>query len=178
MRPQGDIMTKWLVEHLQRGNEKRQEVPWIVVLNHHVLYCAKGVSAGKINKDCTVQAGIMRGYLEDIYYNNSVDLVLQGHLHFYERLGSLYKENLVMPEIETEHLIVNAKAPVYVVSGNAGNRFGKNDPLSKEYEAWLRASTLEFGFGKLQVTNKTTLFWQQYSSENLDVVDNFYLEKY
>ena len=178
MRPQADIMTRWLVDDLESANQNRESVPWIVVLHHHALYCTKDVADGKIDKDCEVQPAIMRGYLEDIYYNYTVDLVLQGHLHHYERLGSLYREELVQSEVEALHLIVNAKAPVYVISGNAGNGFGKNDPLSKDDEPWLRSSTLEFGFGKLQVVNKTTLFWQQYSSEELDIVDNFYLEKY
>ena len=176
MEVEAEVMTNWIKDDLINANLKREDVPWIIVGKHHSLYCNEN-SHGHINsRNCEVQSDILRKVLEDILYNNTVDLVVQAHLYNYQRQTSIYKDMMITPETDEAHLMMNAKAPVYIVNGNAGNKNGKNHVLPKVPADWVKMSSSDFGFGTLQV-NKTTLFWQQYSTEKTRILDYFYLQK-
>ena len=176
MEVEAEVMTNWIKDDLVKANLRREDVPWIIVGEHHSLYCDEDWIGGVPSRDCDVQSGILRKVLEDIYYNNTVDLVVQAHLHNYQRQASIYKDMMITPETDEAHLMMNAKAPVYIVNGNAGNKNGKNHVLPKVPADWVKMSSSDFGFGTLQV-NKTTLFWQQYSTEKTRIIDYFYLQK-
>ena len=174
---EAEVMTQWLSEDLGTANGNRELVPWVVVMQHHALYCNGDAENQEGDLDCYYQSGILREILEDLLYNNRVDLVIQAHVHNYQRLASIYKEAEVEAQVDEENLIVNAMAPVYMVVGNAGNRQGKNDPLPNPLANWTRMASNDFGFGRLQTVNRTTLYWEQYSIERYDIIDYFYLQK-
>lgn len=177
-KDQAEIQTNWLKNDLYQANLNRGEVPWIVMMHHHALYCVKKLNDTDVNQDCVLESGVMRKHLEEIYFTNKVDLVMQAHVHHYERSGSIYMNLTVIPEQEGNNFVINAKAPIYIVTGNAGNKRGKNDPVPLNHCLWTKVTSDEFGFGKLEVVNKTRLYWEQYSSETNSLVDYFYLDKF
>ena len=54
--------------------------------------------------------------LEEIFYKMSVDIVVQGHEHNYERLWPVYKSQV------TNYSYINPSAPVQLISGAAGSQ--------------------------------------------------------
>ena len=52
---------------------------------------------------------------EEVFYKMSVDIVVQGHEHNYERLWPVYRNNV------TEYTYNNPSAPVQLISGAAGS---------------------------------------------------------
>lgn len=171
-------MINWLKQDLELANKNRNAVPWIILLHHHALYCTYTAEDSDSYGDCILQTKLMRSNLEDIYYQNKVDLVVQGHLHRYERETAIYQNLTVPSEYDGDNVHVNANAPVYIVSGIAGNQFEKNDPSTHNPYSWNRKLSEDYGFGKLTAINKTHLLWEQYSSETKGLIDFLYLVKY
>ena len=52
--------------------------------------------------------------LEQVFYDNGVDIVIQGHEHSYERLWPVYNETVMAKNYS------DPKAPVHIISGAAG----------------------------------------------------------
>ena len=52
--------------------------------------------------------------LETLFYENGVDVIIQGHEHSYERLWPVYNETV------TAKNYINPRAPVHIISGAAG----------------------------------------------------------
>jgi hypothetical protein len=170
-------MKKWLKDDLEKAKKNRDEVPWIVTFHHHPLYCSHQVGDKSFREDCEIQTSIIRHNLEDLFYNYSVDLVLAGHVHHYERQTAIYKNKTVASGIDTTYHHHNAKAPIHIISGNAGNRLQRNDPVSRTPDDWSVFMSPDYGFGRLTVMNKTCLLWKQYSSESNKLIDHLYITK-
>ena len=102
----------------------------------------------------------MREHLEDIVYENGVDLYIAGHLHNYERNSPIYKNETVKSDYDDFHTHINAKAPVYILSGVAGNNHKKNDPLSTTPALWSRVRSLDYGVARLKVFNSSALYFE------------------
>lgn len=168
----------WLEDDLKKANENRNNTPWIVGYSHHPLYCAYNQNDSQSLWDCRKQSDIMRDYLEELYYENNVDLIVSGHVHNYQRNSPIYNDSFVHSDYDDQHMHINAKAPVYIISGNGGNDKGGRDIVVKTEVEWSMAQSYEFGFGRLSGLNRTHLLWQQYSSEREDtVIDYVYLIK-
>jgi hypothetical protein len=73
---------------------------------------------------------MLREIFEDILYDAGVDIYFQAHVHNYERDAAIYKNLTVASDIDEQNLHFNANAPVYIVTGNAGNEEGHNDVIS------------------------------------------------
>lgn len=178
LKGERETQTNWLIQDLKKANENRINVPWIITLHHHLLYCSHDPSDSGSRKDCEVQAAVIRHSLEDIYYENKVDLVLSGHVHHYERQASVYKNQTVYGEVDELNKHVNANAPIHIISGSAGNWIRKNDPAAPNPCLWTRFMSDDFGFGTLSVLNETALLWEQFSSETNKMIDWVYIIKY
>jgi len=103
--------------------------------------------------------------------------MLQAHVHSYERDKPIYKNLTVQSDYDDKHTHFNAKAPLYILSGNAGNREGHNEPLPPFYKDWGVYMADDFGFGKLFVYNETHVLWTQYSATLMKVDDYVWLIK-
>ena len=170
-------MKKWLKDDLGKANKNRKSVPWIVTFHHHPLYCSHQQGSNQIREDCEIHTQIIRNHLEDIFYNNSVDLVLAAHVHHYERQKPIYKNLTVESSKDEKHLHVNAKAPIHIISGSAGNKHKRNDPISNTPDDWSVFMSQDYGFGRLTVLNTSCLLWKQYSSETNNLIDWVYIRK-
>jgi acid phosphatase type 7 len=137
---------EWLRQDLQSVD--RSVTPWVILQMHRPLYCSEG------GYDCNQNAAHLRNQIEDILYNNHVNLVLYGHQHTYERLYATYKNqptqlNYTMPS-----------APVYVLNGAAGNDEGLKHHYDQQ--SWSAFHLNEFGWGAITVQDAHTLKWEYF----------------
>lgn len=119
----------------------------------------------------------MQYHLEEIINENDVDFVIQAHLHNYERTTPIYKNETVLDETDDSCTHNNPQAPIYIVTGNAGNKKGRNDPASKTPQKWSRDVRDDYGYGRLKAYNNTHIYWEQYSSQNKKVLDYVWVIK-
>ena len=118
--PFGDQLG-WLESDLDKAVQNRDVVPWIVVGGHRPYY----TEANPYLSDRAVREAI-RAAFEPILIKYSVDVVFMGHVHWYERLWPVFN-NTVQQRNYTD-----ATAPIYIVSGAAGNGEGTRYPQSRE----------------------------------------------
>ena len=111
-----------MFDDLAKANtpEARTEQPWVVAMAHRPMYCSD--SDGD---DCTERDNVMRtGYkhevykLEDLFFNNSVDLQVYGHEHNYKKSFPIYDYILELPEDLSYYK--DPKFPVHIISGAGG----------------------------------------------------------
>lgn len=173
----------WLMQDLKDANVRREEVPWIVVMGHKPTYCnidwtrpLETSKAFRSNNNCYKQSPELRTYIEDILYENKVDLYIGAHVHKYERNGVIYRNHTYPSEREDDHYVFNPSAPVHILTGIAGNDHGPN-PLSPTPQLWSKVQGNQYGFGMLRVPNRTHLLWEHYDSTTRKVHDFLTIEK-
>jgi hypothetical protein len=170
----------WLKEDLAQANKERDIRPWLILGSHHPLYCSVNwLTEGKLksNSDCGVDTLKLQAILEDLFYDNAVDMYFQAHVHNYERDAAIYKNLTVPSDYDSENLMVNPKAPIYITSGNAGNDEGHNDLASPTPQDWSRFLSNDYGYGRIVVHNSTHLYWEQISSPQRKVIDHLWVVK-
>lgn len=169
----------WLLQDLDQANHNRNTRPWLIVLSHHPLYCSVNwrIPLLKGNGDCGEDALMLQQKLEEVFYQNGVDLYVQAHVHNYERDGAIYKNQTVNSEFDGTNIHVGPKAPIYITNGNAGNYEGHNDPTSPTPQDWAQYWSNDYGYGRLTVFNNTHLYYEQYSAIEVDQIDYVWIVK-
>lgn len=154
---------KWVEEDLIQANQNRQAQPWIVIMIHRPLYCSSH------GRPCTTDSTILTNALEDLFHKYKVDLVLQGHVHNYERSLPQYRGKF-------NSSYTNPNAPVYVVNGAGGNREGTNGFSGPNPAGWpFRLA--DWGYGIITISNSSSLQWQFFTSSDMQLKDSFTLSK-
>jgi hypothetical protein len=142
----------WFDKDLKNHADAR----WKVAHFHRPLYCAKDVDCGKR----LVDAGV-----EQLLYQNQVDIAFVAHEHTYERTYPMYQGQLTATGVYS---------PVYMMQGASGNREGnKGDypPLS-ELPSWVASVHNDIGYGILtQAADGQSLSWNFYNSETETALD-------
>jgi len=120
---EGSPQISFLKVALEKANANRASIPWVVVTLHKPLYCSmEGTPGGYADK------------LEAILNGNSVDLVLTGHMHGYERIHPVQQGTvLVQPGslpigeggVNVDVYSPEGKGPVQLMQGNAGGMQGE-----------------------------------------------------
>lgn len=174
---EADTQNNWLIQDLAEANANRDVRPWIIALAHHPLYCSQDWFESGSQNDCGKEPSILKPYVEDIFYKNGVDIVFQAHVHNYERDAAIYQNKTILSDYDDLHTHINANAPVFITSGNAGNVLGHNDPASTTPQPWARFLSNDYGYGRLNVFNKTHLYWEQFSSQALTEIDYVWIIK-
>jgi hypothetical protein len=174
---------EWIKADLETANRNREAVPWVIALAHRPYYCLlnyrESVNQSSLvssNKDCGYRATRLRGLLEELFYSAAVDLVLHAHVHNYQRTGPLYHNQTVPSAYDEQHRHVNAEAPVFILTGAAGNREG-NDLLSPTPQLWSLFQARDLGYGHLKIVNETHLYWEQWDAVSDTRIDYLWLEK-
>ncbi|XP_064480841.1 acid phosphatase type 7-like [Ornithodoros turicata] len=158
----------WLVKDLKKANlpENRKQRPWIIVAAHRPMYCT-----GFFDRDCSNSNSVMRkGFplshafgLEDLLYENGVDLYFAGHQHSYERLWPTYNNKVYNGSYEQPY--VNPRATVHVVTGAAGCDEGLS-PFMEIPQAWSAKRILDYGYMSMTLLNGTHVALEQISTSN------------
>jgi len=107
----------------------------------------------------------MKDEYEQLFYESRVDLVLQGHIHAYERTYSTYQWQ------------VKKGAPVYLTNGHAGNDEGLYKHWQDPQPKWSAYRESVFGFSTIEIFNVTHLHWQMIRANDSMVRDDFWLIK-
>jgi Predicted phosphohydrolases len=169
----------WLKADLAKANENRSLRPWLILLSHHPLYCSVNWNLPLLqdNGDCGVDTLVLQAALEDLFYENGVDIYFQAHVHNYERDGPIYKNQSIPSEYDGPNVHIGPNAPIYITNGNAGNEEGHNDPVSPTPQDWAQFWTNDYGYGRLIIYNNTHLYYEQYSAPQLNVIDYLWIVK-
>lgn len=131
----------------------------------------------RVYNECTGQAQQVREYMEDLLYRNTVDIVFHAHAHNYERDTAIYQNQSYGDPRDHENLYVDSKAPIYILSGCAGNKDRHNDPISKVVYSWTRFLSEKYGVGEFVVFNSTHAYFQQWSTYDNEVIDWVWIVK-
>lgn len=139
----GTAQLDWLLKDL--ASVDRSVTPWLFVVFHQPFMNS--------NTHHDEEGVHMQEAIEDILYNNKVDVVFSGHIHAYERSCQSYKYTC------TEG------APYYITIGDGGNAEGLALPWYDPQPAWSLFRQASYGFGELTVTNATHASWQWHQNE-------------
>ncbi|XP_029643331.1 acid phosphatase type 7-like [Octopus sinensis] len=159
----------WLKNDLIKANANREQVPWIFVLAHRPLYC----SAENLMEDCASDNSKVRAALEKILFTYGVDLILSGHEHCYERTWPIYQKRVLAYNYK------DAPGPVHIVIGTFGYNYIV-DSISSFREHWSAFATTQHkkeSFGRLNVFNKSHVFWEVFYVNNNQLMDRMWLIK-
>ncbi|WAR12751.1 ACP7-like protein [Mya arenaria] len=148
---------QWISVDLETANKNRHTTPWIVALGHRPMYCSNNDG-----DDCTKEDSLVKLGLEDIFYNNGVDVILQAHEHSYERLWPMYKSVVLAKNFTNPH------APVQIITGAAGNKHAT-------WSAFRMDNRSLNSFGRLKVDNSSHLYWEQVAVFGGEVLDSIWI---
>ena len=148
------------VEFLKKTleNTNRSETPFVVVHFHRPLYCSN-------DGECSGHNAItLRKKVEDILYSNHIDLVMNGHIHSYERTLNIYNNT------------VDPLGPVYIIQGASGNREGNKGSFPADLPKWSANQQTVVGYGLLTVSDSQMEFSFYDSATNAEL-DHVVIEK-
>jgi len=148
-------MYQWAAKDLQSVN--RMKTPWVFAAFHHPWYCS--------NLNHNDSAWFMKQEYEDLFHKYGVDVVLQGHVHAYERTKQVYNWQ------------VTSGATVYITNGHAGNSEGLYYGWQTPTPTWSGYRESVFGFSTMEIFNATHLHWQMIRANDSVVRDDYWLVK-
>jgi hypothetical protein len=149
---ENDIATQASFLSSALASVKRDATPWVVVQVHRPLYSSSTVDE---------IGDLMKLQFVPLFEKFSVDVVLAGHQHFYERMCAIRDGDC-------------GQGPVYIVDGSSGAEFSPTStPFSKltkykDFSLW--------GYSRLNI-NRTTLTWTHYHTNSTAPADQVTLQK-
>ncbi|KAK0347960.1 hypothetical protein LTR91_005841 [Friedmanniomyces endolithicus] len=154
--------TDWLAADLAAVN--RAKTPWIVVAGHRPWYIS-------VANDSSDVCWVCKDVFEPIFLNYSVDLVLSGHVHAYQRNAPMFNNQPDPKELN------NPTFPWYITNGAAGHYDGL-DTLDRPFQNYSRyAQDSAYGWSRLSFHNSTHLTQDFIASSNGTVLDSATLYK-
>ena len=133
----------WLNRTLQE-----QTCPWIITYGHRPMYCSNDN-----DDDCTKVMSMVRMALEQLFYDNHVDIAISAHEHSYQRTYKMMNSQ------------IDSKGFYHIVSGSAGCR-EDHDPFTKKVPKWSAFTSDDYGYGILEIVNATHIYWEQISVDH------------
>ncbi|XP_077243591.1 purple acid phosphatase 18-like isoform X2 [Tasmannia lanceolata] len=140
----------WLKADLSKVN--RQRTPWLLVLFHVPWYNSNKAHQGEGNN--------MMAAMEPLLYEASVDIVLAGHVHAYERSKRVNNGK------------VDPCGPVHITIGDGGNREGLAQSYIQPKPDWSVFREASFGHGELKIVNSTHAFWSWHRNDDDEPVQS------
>jgi len=134
---QGSAQYQFLEDDLSKVD--RRVTPWVVVMFHTPMYNS--------NENHYQEGYKMQTDMEELLYTSGVDVVLNGHVHSYERTHPVYKDQ------------PDACGITHIVIGDAGNYEGPAVPWHEPQPAWSAFRSGSYGVGELVVHNATHARW-------------------
>ncbi|KAK4576180.1 hypothetical protein RGQ29_026929 [Quercus rubra] len=134
----------WLKADLSKVD--RTKTPWLLVLFHVPWY-----NSNKAHKG---EGDGMMAAMESLLYAASVDMVLSGHVHAYERSKRV---NNGRPD---------PCGAVHITIGDGGNREGLAHGYINPQPEWSVFREASFGHGELKIVNSTHAFWSWHRNDD------------
>eukprot|EP01090_Pellita_catalonica_P021262 TRINITY_DN7911_c0_g1_i3.p1 TRINITY_DN7911_c0_g1~~TRINITY_DN7911_c0_g1_i3.p1 ORF type:complete len:345 (-),score=26.78 TRINITY_DN7911_c0_g1_i3:13-1047(-) len=143
---------QWLEKDLKSID--RTKTPWVILFWHTPWYCSNTVH---------YQEGdaMMTGF-EDLLHKYKVDLVINGHVHAYERAHPVYKGKL------------DPNAAAYIVAGTGGNHEGLYHNWRNPQPDWSAIRFSEYGFGAIDIHNSSHLHWTWRRGNDSVIMDDWW----
>ena len=135
----GSVQHVWLQDDLASVN--RTKTPWLIVELHRPLYEAEA------EWDNNAVGIARRMEIEDLLYDNKVDVVLAGHYHAYHRsCDGLYRSRC------------HRGGPMHITVGSAGAHL---DETGLYWNGWTeKFIQQQYGYGRITVQNATALHFE------------------
>ncbi|KAJ6980202.1 purple acid phosphatase 18-like [Populus alba x Populus x berolinensis] len=134
----------WLEADLAKVD--RNKTPWLLVLFHVPWYNSN--EAHQNEGDWMMEA------MEPLLYAASVDIVLAGHVHAYERTERVNNGKL------------DPCGAVHITIGDGGNREGLAHKYKNPQPAWSVFREASFGHGELKLANSSHAFWSWHRNDD------------
>ncbi|CAG5125119.1 unnamed protein product [Candidula unifasciata] len=167
---------EWLKQDLMEANkaENRQKRPWIIVFGHRPMYCSNNDGDDCTKYSSAVRKGIPShnvSGLEDLFYEQGVDVAIWAHEHSYERLWPIYNEQVRNGSYDQPYK--NPGGIVHVITGSAGCSEGV-EYFVKDPPAWSAFRNSEYGYMRMKFLNRTHLYMEQVSDDqDGEIIDKF-----
>eukprot|EP01064_Diplonema_japonicum_P020314 TRINITY_DN2955_c0_g3_i2.p1 TRINITY_DN2955_c0_g3~~TRINITY_DN2955_c0_g3_i2.p1 ORF type:complete len:710 (+),score=161.77 TRINITY_DN2955_c0_g3_i2:54-2183(+) len=157
-------MLAWLEADMKQANTDRATRPWIIVHFHRPAYSTGATQVTPYQ------------VFEPLMYKYGVDIIFSGHVHNQERTLPVFNKT-VQAGPDAAHPYADAKAPVYIVSGNPGNAEETNY-FDRGFDAWTAWRSYHFGYTHVTVEDQNTLS-VDFMSTNLGgaITDAFQITK-
>ncbi|KAK1946267.1 Acid phosphatase [Phytophthora citrophthora] len=168
---------KWLEEDLKAADANREQVPWVIVGMHRPMYTVRSCDADGVPNNDYEALNVQEAF-EELFIKYKVDLVLQGHVHAYERHFPTRNSSAVMEGVSNDtKTYKNPQAPVYVITGVAGGPEGFFQFKNPASPKWLvLMDNTHYGISKLFVS-PTNLTLKMIESSTGTVYDEFSILK-
>ena len=150
----GSPMYKWIEKDFQSVN--KEQTPWLIVVGHRPMYFSE-----MYPKEYGIMYEMQKA-LEDLFYENQVDLAVWGHYHSYERTCAVHQR------------VCDPKGTVHIVVGTAGYEL---DSASVNHYPWLLHYERNFGYLRVGVANVSTLCIEYVRNIDRTVGDLVWLQK-
>ena len=134
------VQYKWAEKDFQGVNRKK--TPWLAVIMHCPWY---NTNTAHQQEEQTLD---MKRSMESLFYQYSVNIAFQGHVHAYERSFPVFEGN------------VDSKGTIYITIGDGGNKEGHAEDYVQPTPDWsaYRNGT-QYGHGIFTVYNSTVAQW-------------------
>ena len=157
-----NAQTEWLKADLAAVD--RTKTPWVIVAGHRPWYISIANHSSDVCWEC-------KDVFEPIFLDYSVDLVLSGHVHSYQRNAPMYNNQPDPAELN------NPKYPWYITNGAAGHYDGL-DPLDfpgQNYSRYQQDNA--YSWSRLTFHNASFMTHDAIASANGTVYDSATLYK-
>ncbi|XP_043692993.1 probable inactive purple acid phosphatase 27 [Telopea speciosissima] len=161
---------QWIEKDL--SSVDRSRTPWLIFTGHRPMYTSipGGLIPNAYPRFVTA--------VEPLLMENKVDLALWGHVHNYERMCAVYRNDCkAMPTKDANgtdtYDNINYNAPVHLVIGMAGFEL-ENFP--SKVGSWSLVRIPEFGYARFHAT-KQEIKVEYVNSEKRTVEDSFRVVK-
>ena len=131
---------QWLLSDLKAVD--RSITPWVISVMHCPWYNSNQAHYGEW------QTVTMREYMEEVLYENKVNMVFAGHVHAYEATHPVFQN------------VTKDDGIVYVTIGDAGNAEGHASTYYEQPSWSAFRNGTQYGHGILTVVNSSTLVWE------------------
>ncbi|SMR41313.1 unnamed protein product [Zymoseptoria tritici ST99CH_1E4] len=152
----------WLEADL--ASVDRSITPWVVAAGHRPWY-----STGADPPDSNICAACQAAF-EDLFYKYGVDIGVFGHVHNSQRFLPVYNNTADPADMN------DSKAPMYIVTGGAGNIEGLSS-VGKNYSTNVFAYADDFSYAALKFKDAQHLGVDFINSRTGEVVDSSTLYK-
>jgi len=142
---------EWFHEDVAKLN--RHDTPWLIVLIHAPWYNSNVYHQNVYEPHYWTQT-----LFEQAFLDNGVDLVLNGHVHSYERVWPTNKGK-----------VDNETGIPYIVTGAGGNNEGPSRPFVPFPREWSAFRLNKFGYGVLDIHDAYSFTWNYYCTADNDI---------
>jgi len=166
----GSPQYAFIEQDLKAAAANRANVPWILVVGHRPFYCSDTDEYSSHNGDPSTST--LSRYLEPLFHQYGVQLVISGHMHCYTRSLPVYNRTTTFTN-RKENIFRNIEGtPIYATVGSGGVFLDYSfvDPQP----SWSAIRSPTWGISRLTV-NATRLHFEflKTRQEQFEVFDEF-----